>query len=479
MPIPLEIALHEGFARICGPVKQWPRTWSVLMAAFIGVGSFLGGANGQTAAIPPIAAGAPTQANPAPIATGSEDWSLHVQTTVIEQWDYGFNSPYAGPNSFLPGPEEERTFSFTLYLGRKLWDGAEFYYNPEILQGHGLSSTLGIAGFPNGEAVKAAFYNFHYNTSRLYLRQTFGLGGETEKIEDDENQLSGTVDVNRITLSLGKFAANDFFDQNAYSHDSRTQFLNWALWESAAWDYPADVIGYTGGFVAEYNTKNWMIHYGIFMEPTEANGATLDPHLAKAWGQVLQFDRTYTLDGHDGTIRPFVFWNRADMGNYSDAVAEPSADVDITKTRTYRSKVGFGLSWDQELTSDLGVFARLSWDDGRTESFAFTEIDQSAALGVSMKGTRWGRADDTLGVAGVVSGLSSEHRAYLAAGGIGLILGDGRLNYGLEQIVEAYYDIKVCRWLRMAPDFQYVWNPGFNSDRGPVPVYAVRAHVEF
>jgi len=412
-------------------------------------------------------------------AADASNWSVHEQATVIEQGHYSFDSPYEGTNSFQSESELERSFSFTLFLGRKLWSGSELYFNPEILQGHGLSSTLGIAGYPNGEAGKAAFSNLHYNTSRLFIRQTFGLGGESEKVEDDSNQLEGSRDVNRVTLSLGKFSATDIFDDNAYSHDARTQFQNWALIDSAAWDYPADVLGYTAGLAAELHTKLWAVHYGIFMEPTQANGPTLDAHVAKAWGQVLQVDRTYSLNDHAGTFRAFLFWNRADMGNYADTRAMGTEAPDITQSRAYRSKVGIGLSWDQELTADVGVFARLSWNDGRTETWAFTEIDQSAAVGINLKGTKWSRPDDVVGVAGVASGLSGDHKAYLAAGGLGMILGDGRLNYGDEQIVEAYYDLKLGRRLWLSPDFQYITNPGYNRDRGPVPIYGLRAHVEF
>ena len=418
--------------------------------------------------------------DPAAVPTeAASGWNLHQQETLIEQGNSSFPAPYSGPQSFLPSSDQERTFSFTLFLGRRLWDGAELFYNPEILQGHGLSSTLGIAGFPNGEAVKAAFYNLHYNTSRLYIRQTFGLGGEKEKIEDDENQFPETLDVNRITVSVGKFSANDFFDANAYSHDARKQFLNWSLWESAAWDYPADVLGYTGGAVAELNTKDWVFHYGVFMEPTEANGPTLDAHLSKAWSQALEVDRSYTWGSQTGTVRPFVFWNHARMGSYADALAASPASPDVTASRAYRSKYGIGLSWDQTLTATLGAFARLSWNDGKTETFAFTEIDRSAAFGLSLQGTPWGRSSDTVGIAAVANGLSAVHKDYLAAGGIGMILGDGRLNYGLEQMVEAYYDFRVCKWLWLTPDFQYVSHPGYNRDRGPIPFYALRAHVGF
>jgi high affinity Mn2+ porin len=361
-----------------------------------------------------------------------------------------------------------------------LWADTELYYEPEVFQGHGLSDTLGMAGFPNGEAVKAAFPNFHYNTSKLFIRQTFGLGGETEKVEDDQNQVAGSYDVNRIVLTVGKFAASDFFDANAYSHDTRTQFLNWSLWESAAWDYPADVVGYTGGFVAEWNTKDWMLHYGIFMEPTEVNGARLDYHLLDAHGQIIEFDRRYTVGDLSGVLRPFVFWNQARMGDYADAVASADISDALSRSRAYRSKAGFGISWEQQLAKDLGAFVRLSWDDGRTESFAFTEVDRSLAAGLSLNGGPWGRKDDVLGLAGVVNAIAPSHKAYLAAGGTeGLILGDGALNYGPEEILEAYYSWRVVKWLSISPDFQYAVHPGYNRDRGPVPIYALRAHIEY
>jgi high affinity Mn2+ porin len=418
------------------------------------------------------AGGAPVSVTP--------NWMLHEQATWIDQYHPSFESPYSGANSLLGTSENLRTFSFSVFSGIELPGDLDVLYTPEFFQGHGLSNTLGVAGFPNGEAVKAAFPNLHYNTSRLLLQRTFGLGGETEKVEYSPTQLPETVDVNRVVVSVGKFAANDFFDGNDYSHDPRGQFFNWALWESAAWDYAADVVGYTAGAVVEYNTRDWELHYGIFMMPTVSNGARLDPHLLDAHAQVLEFDRRYKEDGHPGVVRPFVYWNEARMGNYSDALAAPSITNALTDSRAYRSKVGFGVSWNQELTEDLGAFARLSWDDGRTESFVFTEVDRSAAVGLSLAGTRWGRKDDTLGVAGVVNGIVGDHQAYLAAGGEeGLVLGDGGLRYGQEPIVEAYYSFQATRWLALSPDFQFIANPGYNRDRGPVPIYALRAHVEF
>jgi len=230
--------------------------------------------------------------------------------------------------------------------------------------------------------------------------------------------------------------------------------------------------------VVEWNTKRGMLHYGVFMEPTEANGARLDHHLEKAYGQILQYDLRYSLGGsRNGTVRPFVFLNRAHMGLYTEADAE--ANPDITTTRAYRWKEGMGLSWDQALTANLGIFARLSWDDGKTESFTFDEVDRSAAAGLSLKGSVWSRPDDTVGLAGVVNGIVAEHRLYLAEGGTGLILGDGALHYGPEQDLEFYYSVRVWKWLRISPDWQYLERPGYNRDRGVVAIYALRAHLDF
>ena len=426
---------------------------------------------------PAARADAPAPAAPDPTPP---DWTLHAQSTWIEQGHFDFNSPYEGANSLTAAEQWERTFSFSLYAGYQFLPGLALYVNPDVFQGHGLSNTLGMAGYPNGEGVKAAFPNLHPNLSRLYLQDVIGLGGGKEKVEDGQDQVAGSVDVNRVTLSLGKFAADDFFDKNAYSADTRSQFMNWSLWESGAWDYPADVLGFTAGFVAEWTTPDWTLHYGLFMEPTQSNGARLDPHLRDAHGQILEWDYRYKAGERSGTVRPFLFWNQARMGSYALADAAPPGADDLIASRAYRSKVGFGVNWDQALTEDLGAFARLSWDDGRTESFAFTEIDRSVALGLSEAGSRWGRKDDTVGLAVVVNAIVGDHQAYLARGGLeGLILGDGALDYGPEEVLEAYYSWQATKWLWVTPDFQYAVNPGYNRDRGPVPIYALRVHVEF
>lgn len=405
-------------------------------------------------------------------------WSVNLQATFIEQLYRSFPSAYEGPNSFRTQGQAEHTFSSSLYLGRQLWAGGALFYNPEIFQGYGLSHTFGIAGFPNGEAVKSGFANLHYNTSRLFFRQTFGLGGGQEKTEQGANQFAGDKDVNRLVFSVGKFSGNDFFDDNPYSHDPRTQFMNWALWESAAWDYPADIVGFTGGAVVEWTRKNTTLRYGILMEPTEANGAHLDHHLGQAHGQILQCDYRYAWGDRHGTIRSFAYWNQARMGSYAGTFGQ-SYPADVTLTRSYRSKVGLGTSWDQELSANLGTFVRLSWNDGRTESFSFTEIDRSIAGGFRFKGGGWARPSDVAGLALAVNGLSGHHRRYLENGGTGLIIGDGALSYSPEEIVEIYYTFQPSHWLQLGPDFQSIRHPGYNAVRGPVSIFALRAHVEF
>jgi high affinity Mn2+ porin len=414
-----------------------------------------------------------------PVATAPDPlYNLHGQVTWIDQAHPSFTSPYSGPRSFSADSENARTFSSSLFLGVRPFSLVDIYVDPEYLQGHGLGNTSGIAGFPNGEAAKAAFPNLHFNLSRLYLQHTFNLGGAAADVPDGPNQIATHETERHLTVSVGKFAANDFFDGNTYSKDDRSQFMNWSLWESGAWDFPADGFGYTGGIVVEYFTADWALHYGLLMEPTAPNGSTLDARLSKAHGQVLQLDRSYTWLGHTGTVRGFGFWNQARMGNYADAMGNLSNG--LVASRSYRSKAGFGLGWEQGLSDSLGCFSRVSWNDGHAESFAFAEIDRSVSVGLSLTGADWGRKNDVMAVAAVENGLSSSHRAYLAAGGTqGIFLGDGALSYGTEDILEAYYSFQATAAVSLSPDVQFISDPGYNRARGPVTVYAIRIHATF
>jgi high affinity Mn2+ porin len=311
------------------------------------------------------------------------------------------------------------------------------------------------------------------------------LGGEQEKMESGPNQLAEYKDVSRLTFAVGKMAATDWFDQNKYSHDPRSQFLNWDLMYNGAWDYPADVRGYDFGAVVELNQKDWALRYGVFGEPEVANGAEIDPKIGVAHGQAIELEHRYKLFDRPGKIRWMGYWNRAHMGNYDEALALSPHDPDVTATRTYHSiKYGFCVNVEQEFTDNLGGFLRLGWNDGHTETWAFTETDRTVAFGFLLSGKSWHRDGDEIGTGLVVNGLSAPHRAYLAAGGLGFELGDGQLNYEPEFAWETYYKwqvfakaVKKSIWI--SPDFQLVGNPGYNGDRGPVAIGTVRVHAEF
>jgi high affinity Mn2+ porin len=365
----------------------------------------------------------------------------------------------------------------------RLWqcpgNTGELIFNPEMAGGSGLSGANGIAGFPNGEITRVGVVEPTPYIARLYLRETCALGDETEKVEDEANQIAGTRPVDRLTFVIGKMSATDIADDNVYSHDPRTQFLPWSIMYNAAWDYPANVRGYTYGFAFDYNRKDWALRYGIFAEPLIANGAPLDPRFLKANGQILEWLKRYKINEHPGNLRLWAFLNRANMGDYAEALEEMPVKPNVTLTREYRIKYGFGLGWDQEITKDLGVFAKLGWNDGHTESWAFTPVDRTAAAGVALKGRCWCRPDDVVGLAGCLNGISQDHRAYLAAGGLDFNLGDGKLRYGLEEILEFYYDFQVIKGIFLTFDFQEVGNPAYNRDRGPVSIFTLRAHIEF
>ncbi|HEV3333609.1 MAG TPA: carbohydrate porin, partial [Bryobacteraceae bacterium] len=299
-----------------------------------------------------------------------EKFNVFGQGTVISQWHGTFLSPYSGPHSFLSENELATSETATLFMGLRLWDGGELYFDPEISGGLGLSDVFGVAAFPNGDIQRVGKPAPTPYVSHLYVAQTLGFGGEQEKVESGPNALAGSRDVSRLTVYLGKFAAEDFFDGNAYSHDARSQFMNWALEYNAAWDYPADTRGYTYGGVIELNEANWAFRYGLFAEPLVANGPDLDPHFDAAHGQAWELEERYRLFEHPGKARFLVYWNRADMGNYNEATFDPVFGLNIANTRKYSSKYGYGLSLEQEFSKDLGGFLRWGWDDGHTETWA-------------------------------------------------------------------------------------------------------------
>jgi len=412
-----------------------------------------------------------------------QDWNLHVQNTEVWQGYPAFHGTN-GLQSLNSNGQNKETSSATLYAGaRAPWsdskNATEFYLDPEINQGFGLSHVLGVAGFPNGEAQKAGEPDPQLNWARFYVRQTFGFGGAQENIDSGPNQLAGARDISRLTLIAGKMSIPDFFDNNSYSHDPRTQFMNWALIDGGAYDYVADQKGYTGGFVAELNQKDWAIRYGYFFAPKDPNSRFLDESFTGKGGHNLELEKRYDVAGQPGVLRILGFANIARAGSYRETLDNPALDLNIAATRIDRTKYGFVLNAEQAITDDLGLFSRFSWNDGQEEISSYTDIDQSFSAGASLKGLRWNRPDDTIGLAGAIDMLSQAQIDFLKAGGTGILIGDGSLNYAPEGIIETYYNYAVIDHVTATFDYQFIVNPAYNQNRGPVNIFALRTHLEF
>jgi high affinity Mn2+ porin len=409
----------------------------------------------------------------------SDRWEIHGQSTYLGQGYPAFRAPYTGTNSLTPARQYQATWSNSLYLNARLWEGGEVYYNPELLQGFGLSDTVGIAGFASGEAQKSNFPYPHYNTSRLFVRQTFGFGGEQEELASGQQQLAGKADVNRLTLQAGKFSVGDVFDGNAYAKDTRRDFMNWSIWAPGAFDYAADKLGLTYGMTAELNQKNWALRGGYFMMGAVSNSNSFDTQVFRRGQYVAELETRYSLFSRPGKLRTIGWVSSANSGSYRDTLNDPALNLDIALTRTGRLKYGYVFNVEQSVTDDIGLFGRWSWNNGKTEIMSFTDIDASLSLGTSIKGTKWGRPDDTIGIAGAINALSGDHRDFIAAGGLGPLIGDGQLNYRKERILETYYAYALTKAITVTADYQFVTNPAYNADRGPVHVFSGRLHGEF
>jgi high affinity Mn2+ porin len=432
-----------------------------------------------------LGAGAPLDAPVAASRRFPFEWEIHGQATYIQQGYPRFRAPYSGENSFTPWAQTRETLSVSAFIGIKVWQGGEFYFNPELLQGFGLHATSGAAGFPNGEAQKSDFPYPHYNTSRLFLRQTFGLGGEQEQLESGYGQMAAKVDVSRITVQAGKFAVKDVFDNNAYASDPRVHFMNWSIWAAGAFDYPADRVGLTYGVTAELNQKHWALRGGYFLVGNMPNANQFDMNIGRRGGYMAELETRYSIGGQPGKLRLAGWFTETYSGSFRGAVDlvnfNPGLDATdaIVQTREGRPKYGYIVNLEQAVTDDLGVFGRWSWNSGQNEISAFTDIDASASGGAVLKGTSWGRPDDKIGIGGAVNMISRAHRDYLAAGGISVLVGDGRLNYRPEKVLEAYYAWAVYKNTTLTLDYQFLADPAYNADRGPVSIFAARVHTEF
>jgi len=433
---------------------------------------------------PPASANSPTTGNPPATADApvTERWNLFYQATTIGQYHGTFNSPYTGPLSLQDYPERDVSLTTTVFLGLRLEDNTFLYFDPEIAGGRGFSGVNGLANPSNGELPRVASAEPKPYLARLYIAHDFGFGSETEHVDSDQNQLAGDRPATRYSIYAGRFSLSDFFDDNNYTHDPRTQFMAWGVMYNGAWDYPADTRGYTWAIVQEFNTRNWALRYGIAAEPKVANGSQFDRRLFRDHGQTFEVERRYSIRKRSGAIRWLGFANRAQAGNYAEALklaAETGTTPSVIATRRPGTlKYGTGISFDQQITSDFGVFTRLGWNDGKTESFAFTAIDRLAGGGVSLKGMRWKRKDDVVATSLTASGISAVHAEYLAHGGLDFLIGDGRLNYSPEYVWESYYSARLFQGFFATFDLQHDTNLAYNHDRGPVWIPSVRLHLE-
>lgn len=418
---------------------------------------------------------------------------MHTQGTVVGQGDPPFAAKYSGPQSLFNKGEVKESISLDLFVGVRLWRGAEFHVDGLMWQGFGLSNTVGIEAYPDGNAYKLGTEEPYYTFARLFVRQTIGLGGEQEAIPDDQLTLASTQDVSRLTFTIGRFSMLDIFDHNNYAQDPETQFLNWALVGNLAWDYPADAVGYTTGVAVELNQPNWALRYGFFQMPRISNSFTAedqvfmwrpagaDGPVFKSWGMAVEFERRFEVNNHPGVIRLMPWLNEAHMFTYHAATSLLEAQgpgADLSRLQAFRYKYGFALNWEQEITNDIGLFSRLGWNDGVQQAWVYTDGNWVVSLGLSVKGEAWQRSDDIFGLAGVMDGASRQNQEFLEAGGTGILDGDGALTYGTEKVVETYYDLPIWKMFRFALDYQFVSNPAFNRDRGPVSVFGARLHWE-
>jgi high affinity Mn2+ porin len=441
---------------------------------------------------------APTQPAPAPAEDSSSSdpatlfphsessrfW-ISGQVNIITQWHPAFHSPYQGPNSLSPEAQDASSRVLTLLTGLRINDKTEFLFDVQETGGHGIGEALGLAGFTNLDVVRNPLLSKAPYVARLMWHQIIPLSGEKSAAERTPLSLFTQLPVRRLEIRFGKFSLVDFFDVNTYGSDNNFQFMNWTLDNNGAYDYAADTRGYTYAAMVEYDDRHWAVRFAEALMPKVANGINLDADLGRAHSENAEFELHHSFVAHrEAVVRLLGYANHANMGVYSVAIANflagntPKPDITAHPLQT-TTKYGFGVNVEQPLTDWLGLFARWGWNEGQHESFAYTEVDETEQVGAGAQGTKWKRKLDRAGLAFISNGISRDHQKYLALGGLGFVLGDGKLNYGRENIVETYYTLHVWRGIFTSIDAQYVDHPGYNRDRGPVFVPALRLHVEF
>ncbi|MDR3579457.1 MAG: carbohydrate porin [Oryzomonas sp.] len=433
-----------------------------------------------------------TPANPALAALEAlPDWFpklLGGQFNGVYQNVPPFHSPYVGPNSFTPTRGQDwrdSTQTYGVYLGSQITSTLQAYLDVELFRGNGVSDGVGLAGNVNGDVVRAGSSNLPKSpyVARMYLRYYIPLSSETEKVERAMDQLPGDQPVSRWEVKAGRLALTDDFDQNRYANNNRTQFLNYDFLFNTSWDYAADTRGYSYGITTALYQPRWRLALGVFMEPNTVNGAVYDWMNTQELGYNLEL--TLKPNNAGTVVRLLTYFNEARMGDYNAALALGQSTSSVPSLLNVEkqggTKYGFAVNFEQPLADEgeTGIFGRLGWNDGTHETWAYVESDRHASLGGQINGVHWGRKEDCIGLAYGISGLSTQHKDYLKAKGIGMLLGDDGLNYGLEQVFEAYYRVQLGPYVQITPDFQLIQNPGFNKDRGPAEVYGLRTHVSF
>ena len=433
-----------------------------------------------------------------------ERWNAYAQLTYISSWKPSFPAAYTNLNGSINSllPEDERSFTTTatLFLGLRLWPGGEAYYVPEAIAERAFSQLRGLAGsIQNFELQKTGGETLQIYKSRAYLRQTFDLGGGAVERESDQMQLAATVARRRIVVTLGNFSILDFFDKNTFTSDTRQQFLSLGFMTYAAWDFASDARGYSWGGAAEFYFDDWAVRFGRISPPRNPNQLPVGLRLDRLYGDQLEIEHQHQLLGRPGAVRLLAYRNRENMGRFDDAIAAVASDPgknaaactafnygsqnatapDLCWVRKPNVKVGIGINLEQHLTDDAGLFFRAMVSDGETEVQAYTSADRSIALGALGKGSSWGRPLDVAGVGAGIGWISAVHADYLRLGGIDGFIGDGNLRRGPEGNVEAFYSVNFLRAFWLSGDYQRIWNPAFNADRGPVNVFGLRLHAQY
>ena len=433
-------------------------------------------------------------ANPAPEADPPSTVFPHPETdrlwisgqaNFISQWHPAFHSPYQGRNSLPPEAQDASSRVLTLFTGLRLSGSTEVLCDVQETGGHGIGEALGIAGFTNLDVVRNPTLSKAPYVARLMWHQVIALTSKKAAAERTPLSLFSQLPERRLEVRVGKLGLVDFFDQNTYGTDSNFQFMNWSLDNNGAYDYAADTRGFTFAAMIEYHDRHWVARFAEALMPKVANGIHLDADLGRARAENMEVELHGALiPRREGILRLLAYVNHANMGSYREAIEDfrtgvtPLPDITAHPLQT-TVKYGFGANVEQPLNDWLGAFARWGWNEGRHESFAYTEVDETTQFGIGAGGKRWGRKFDRAGLAFVTNGISRDHQQYLSLGGLGFLLGDGRLNYGRENIVETYYTLHAWRGAYPSFGFQYVNHPGYNRDRGPVLVPTLRLHLEF